>query len=295
MALAFDEFGRPFIILREQEQKTRLRGLDAQKANISARKAVARILRTSLSPKGMDKMLQSPDGDVTITNDGATILEQMDVDNQIGKLMIELSRSQDYEIGDGTTGVVVMAGALLEQAEKLLERGIHPIWIAEGYEMASRIAVEHLERVAHKIEFDFLETLWRDVDMNRHHHNPNEELNLVIVSHGLASRVFLMKWFKWTVEQFEYLNNLGNCEFRVMELGAGGEYSLAVHHTDEEMLEWGMSPEMIADQKWRANANRGTLNDHCPWYLDAFFDHLADSNDKDDEDVKSNNSYLPLA
>ncbi|KAH0731561.1 hypothetical protein KY289_002749 [Solanum tuberosum] len=133
---------------------------------------------------------------------------------------------------------------------------------------------------------DFLETLWRDVDMNRHHHNPNEELNLVIVSHGLASRVFLMKWFKWTVEQFEYLNNLGNCEFRVMELGGGGEYSLAVHHTDEEMLEWGMSPEMIADQKWRANANRGTLNDHCPWYLDAFFDHLADSNDKDDEDVK---------
>ncbi|KAM3303795.1 hypothetical protein P3S67_014826 [Capsicum chacoense] len=153
MALAFDEFGRPFIILREQEQKTRLRGLDAQKANISAGKAVARILRTSLGPKGMDKMLQSPDGDVTITNDGATILEQMDVDNQIGKLMVELSRSQYYEIGDGTTGVVVMAGALLEQAEKLLEHGIHPIRIAEGYEMASRIAVEHLERVAHKFEF----------------------------------------------------------------------------------------------------------------------------------------------
>ncbi|KAH0782960.1 hypothetical protein KY290_002558 [Solanum tuberosum] len=151
-------------------------------------------------------------------------------------------------------------------------------------------AADVYDRVSH-----FLETLWRDVDMNRHHHNPNEELNLVIVSHGLASRVFLMKWFKWTVEQFEYLNNLGNCEFRVMELGAGGEYSLAVHHTDEEMLEWGMSPEMIADQKWRANANRGTLNDHCPRYLDAFFDHLADSNDKDDEDVKSNNSYLPLA
>ncbi|KAG8094534.1 hypothetical protein GUJ93_ZPchr0012g19994 [Zizania palustris] len=132
MALAFDEFGRPFIILREQEKKSRLQGLDAQKANIAAGKAVARILRTSLGPKGMDKMLQSPDGDVTITNDGATILEQMDVDNQIAKLMVELSRSQDYEIGDGTTGVVVMAGALLEQAEKLLERGIHPIRIAEA-------------------------------------------------------------------------------------------------------------------------------------------------------------------
>ncbi|OAY73387.1 T-complex protein 1 subunit epsilon [Ananas comosus] len=153
MALAFDEFGRPFIILKEQEQKTRLRGLDAQRANISAGRAVARILRTSLGPKGMDKMLQSPDGDVIITNDGATILEQMDVDNQIAKLMVELSRSQDYEIGDGTTGVVVMAGALLEQAEKLLEHGIHPIRIAEGYEMASRIAFDHLERISQKFEF----------------------------------------------------------------------------------------------------------------------------------------------
>ena len=90
---------------------------------------------------------------VFAANDGATILEQMDVDNQIAKLMVELARSQDYEIGDGTTGVVVMAGALLEQAERLLERGIHPIRIAEGYEMASRIAVEHLEHIANKFEF----------------------------------------------------------------------------------------------------------------------------------------------
>lgn len=86
-------------------------------------------------------------------NDGATILEQMDVDNQIAKLMVELSRSQDYEIGDGTTGVVVLAGSLLEQAERLLERGIHPIRIAEGFEMASRIAVEHLDNIAQKFEF----------------------------------------------------------------------------------------------------------------------------------------------
>ncbi|KAE8667228.1 T-complex protein 1 subunit epsilon [Hibiscus syriacus] len=153
MALAFDEYGRPFIILKEQDQKTRLRGIEAQKANIAAGKAVARILQTSLGPKGMDKILQSPDGDVTITNDGATILEQMDVDNQIAKLMVELSRSQDYEIGDGTTGVVVMAGALLEQAERLLERGIHPIRIAEGYEMASKIAVEHLVHISQKFDF----------------------------------------------------------------------------------------------------------------------------------------------
>ncbi|KAI3795111.1 hypothetical protein L1987_37760 [Smallanthus sonchifolius] len=77
----------------------------------------------------------------------------MDVDNQIGKLMVELSRSQDYEIGDGTTGEVVMAGALLEQAEKLLEHGIHPIRVAEGFEISSRIAVDHLEQIAHKFDF----------------------------------------------------------------------------------------------------------------------------------------------
>ncbi|KAI3910012.1 hypothetical protein MKW92_053436 [Papaver armeniacum] len=153
MALAFDDYGRPFIILREQEQKSRLKGLDAQKSNIAAGKAIARILRTSLGPKGMDKIMQSPDGDITITNDGATILQMMDVDNQIAKLMVELSQSQDYEIGDGTTGVVVMAGALLEQAEKLLERGIHPVRVAEGYEMASKVAVEHLEHISHKFTF----------------------------------------------------------------------------------------------------------------------------------------------
>lgn len=91
---------------------------------------------------------------IVTANDGATILEQMEVENQIGKLMVELSRSQDYEIGDGTTGVVVTAGALLEQAEVLLERGIHPIRVAEGYEMASKIAVEHLSKIATKFEYD---------------------------------------------------------------------------------------------------------------------------------------------
>lgn len=115
--------------------------------------------------------------------------------------------------------------------------------------------------------------------MNRLHIDPSHDLNLIIVSHGLTSRVFLMKWFKWTVEQFEHLNNLENCEFRVMQLGDGGEYSLAIHHTEEELREWGLSSEMIADQKWRADARRGEWNEHCPWYLDAFFDVFADSDD----------------
>lgn len=154
MSLAFDEYGRPFIIIQEQEKKTRLRGLDALKANIAAARAVARTLRTSLGPKGMDKMLQSPDGDITVTNDGATILKEMDVQNQIAKLMVELSKSQDDEIGDGTTGVVVLAGALLEQAEKLLEKGIHPTRISEGFEKASDICVEHLSKIASSLNVD---------------------------------------------------------------------------------------------------------------------------------------------
>lgn len=152
MSLVFDEYGRPFVIIQEQEKKTRLRGLDALKSNIAAARAVARTLRTSLGPKGMDKMLQSPDGDITVTNDGATILKEMDVENEIAKLMVELSKSQDDEIGDGTTGVVVLAGALLEQAEKLLGKGIHPTRISEGFERASDLCIQHLESIASSLD-----------------------------------------------------------------------------------------------------------------------------------------------
>lgn len=97
-------------------------------------------------------MLVSPDGDVTITNDGATILQQLQVDHQVAKLMVELSQSQDEEIGDGTTGVVVLAGALLEQAEMLLKKGVHPIRIAEGLEKAAVVAMETLADIAEPID-----------------------------------------------------------------------------------------------------------------------------------------------
>ncbi|XP_045208211.1 T-complex protein 1 subunit epsilon-like [Mercenaria mercenaria] len=147
-SLAFDEYGRPFIIIRDQEGKSRLSGIEAHKSHIMAAKTVAGVLRTSLGPKGLDKLMVSPDGDITITNDGATILKQMDVEHQIAKLMVQLSQSQDDEIGDGTTGVVVLAGALMEHAEKLLDRGIHPIRITDGYEMAAKVAVEHLDTIA---------------------------------------------------------------------------------------------------------------------------------------------------
>lgn len=102
----------------------------------------------------------------------------------------------------------------------------------------------------------FLESMWRDIDMQRFRHEgegEEEELNLMIVSHGLAIRIFLMRWFRWTVEQFERLKNPKNCEFRVMQLGDGGEYSLALHHDDARLRAWGLSPQMIADQKLRAS------------------------------------------
>ncbi|KAJ9085343.1 T-complex protein 1 subunit epsilon [Entomophthora muscae] len=148
-----DEYGRPFIIVREQQQKSRLNGLEAQKSHILAAKAVSSIIKTSLGPRGLDKILISPDGDITITNDGATILSQMEVSHQIAKLLVQLSKSQDDEIGDGTTGVVVLAGALLEQTEQLLDRGIHPIRIADGFERACQIAIDHLDTVSDTVEF----------------------------------------------------------------------------------------------------------------------------------------------
>lgn len=153
MSLVFDENGRPFIIIREQGQKERVHGIAAQKQHIMAARAVANILKSSLGPRGMDKMMISADGDVTITNDGATILQMMHVENQIAKLLVQLSQSQDDEIGDGTTGVVVLAGALLEQAEQLIDRGIHPIRIASGYDIACNIALEHMKTIGDSLDF----------------------------------------------------------------------------------------------------------------------------------------------
>ncbi|CAH0384736.1 unnamed protein product [Bemisia tabaci] len=146
-SLAFDEYGRPFIIIKDQDSQKRLIGIDAVKSHILAGRSIANTLRTSLGPKGLDKMMISCDGDVTVTNDGATILKMMDVDHEIAKLMVQLSQSQDDEIGDGTTGVVVLAGALLEQAEVLLDKGIHPIRIADGFELAAQKAVAHLDTI----------------------------------------------------------------------------------------------------------------------------------------------------
>lgn len=153
-SLAFDEYGRPFIIIKNQETERRLTGVDAIKSHILAGKSVSQTLKSSLGPKGLDKLMISSDGDVTVTNDGATILKMMDVDHEIAKLMVQLSQSQDDEIGDGTTGVVVLAGALLEQAEQLLDKGIHPIRIADGFELAAQFCIKHLESISDSFPVD---------------------------------------------------------------------------------------------------------------------------------------------
>ncbi|KAK6526931.1 T-complex protein 1 subunit epsilon [Arthrobotrys megalospora] len=152
-ALVQDEMGRPFIVVRDQGKKQRQHGTEAVKSHILAARTVANIVKTSLGPRGLDKILISPDGDITVTNDGATILSQMEITNHIAKLLVELSKSQDDEIGDGTTGVVVLAGALLEQAADLIDKGIHPIRIADGYDEACEIAVAHLDNISDVVDF----------------------------------------------------------------------------------------------------------------------------------------------
>ncbi|OQD83468.1 hypothetical protein PENANT_c016G01126 [Penicillium antarcticum] len=148
-----DEQGRPFIVVRDQGKKKRQHGTEAVKSHIVAAKTVASIVKTSLGPRGLDKILISADGDITVTNDGATILGQMEITNNVAKLLVELSKSQDEEIGDGTTGVVVLAAAMLEQASDLIDKGIHPIRIADGYDQACEIAVAELDKISDEIPF----------------------------------------------------------------------------------------------------------------------------------------------
>ncbi|CAI9102319.1 OLC1v1000567C2 [Oldenlandia corymbosa var. corymbosa] len=134
----------------------------------------------------------------------------------------------------------------------------------------------------------FFESLWRDIDMSRLSVDPSADLNIVIVSHGIAIRVFLMRWFKWSAEQYESLKSLKNAESRVLELGQSGEYSLAIQHDDQTMKAWGLSDEMIEDQKQRATAKPGEYvwKEKSPWYLNTFFgssdneSHLADGGKK---------------
>jgi thermosome len=142
--------GQPIFILREGSKRTR--GRDAQNNNIMAAKAVAEAVRTTLGPKGMDKMLVDGMGDVVITNDGATILKEMDIEHPAAKMVVEVAKTQDEEVGDGTTSAAVVAGELLKKAEDLIEQEIHPTIIASGYRLAAEKATEVLKSLAMTVE-----------------------------------------------------------------------------------------------------------------------------------------------
>ncbi len=139
----------PVILLKEGS--TESKGREAQRNNIAAAKIIAEIVRSSLGPRGMDKMLVDSLGDVTITNDGATILKEIDVQHPAAKMLVEISKTTDNEVGDGTTSVVVLAGSLLEFAESLINQDVHPTVIVDGYRKAAKKAKQFLEEIADKV------------------------------------------------------------------------------------------------------------------------------------------------
>jgi thermosome len=149
--------GQPVIILKEGT--TRTKGRAAQKNNIAAAKIIAEIVKTTLGPKGMDKILVDSIGDVIVTNDGATILEKMDVEHPAAKMIVEVAKTQDNNVGDGTTTAVVLAGELLKHAEELVEQKIHPSTVISGYKKALDIALEELRKLGRPVKLEDRPTL----------------------------------------------------------------------------------------------------------------------------------------
>jgi len=141
---------QPIFILPEGTQRTT--GRNAQRNNIMAAKLVAETVRTTLGPKGMDKMIVDSLGDITVTNDGVTILEEMQIEHPAAKMLVEIAKTQENEVGDGTTTAVVLAGELLKNAEDLLEKDIHPTVIVRGYRMAADKALEILNAMAEDVK-----------------------------------------------------------------------------------------------------------------------------------------------
>ncbi|MDH5459783.1 MAG: thermosome subunit beta, partial [Candidatus Bathyarchaeota archaeon] len=149
--------GVPVLILKEGSSRTR--GREAQHANIMAARIVAETVKSALGPKGMDKMLVDSFGDVTITSDGRTILDEMDIQHPAAKMMVEVAKTQDNEAGDGTTTAVVLAGELLNKAEELIEKNVHPTIIIDGYKKASEKILEVLEKIAIPVDLNSQEYL----------------------------------------------------------------------------------------------------------------------------------------
>ena len=144
--------GIPVLVLKEGSSRSR--GREAQGNNIEAAKVVAEVVKSALGPKGMDKMLVDSFGDVTITSDGRTILDEMDIQHPAAKMMVEVAKTQDNEAGDGTTTAVIISGELLNKAQELIEKSVHPTVIIDGYRKAAEKALETLEKIAIKIDVE---------------------------------------------------------------------------------------------------------------------------------------------
>jgi thermosome len=157
MAYLTTQAGQPVLILKEGT--ARRRGREAQRNNIMAARVIAEVLRTTLGPRGMDKMLIDSLGDITITNDGAAILNEVEVEHPAAKMMVEVAKTQDDMVGDGTTTAVVLAGELLRRAEELLDQNIHPTVIVSGYRKAAQTAVEILNKIGTTVDIDDRATL----------------------------------------------------------------------------------------------------------------------------------------
>ncbi len=149
--------GQPVLILKEGT--TRSRGKEAQRNNIMAARVIGEVLKTTLGPRGMDKMLIDSLGDITITNDGAAILKEIDVEHPAAKMMVEIAKTQDDMVGDGTTSAVVLASELLKKAEELLEQNIHPTLLVSGYRKAAQKAIETINKIAEPLDINDRKTL----------------------------------------------------------------------------------------------------------------------------------------
>ncbi|MEM2925892.1 MAG: thermosome subunit beta [Candidatus Bathyarchaeia archaeon] len=157
MAAATAATARPLLILKEGS--TRSRGTEAQMQNIAAAKIIAEVVRSTLGPRGMDKMLVDTIGDITITNDGATILDEIEVQHPAAKLLVNTAKTQDKEVGDGTTSVVILTGELLKKAEAMLNKDIHPTIITSGYRKALEKVLEALDKIAVPVDVEDEKTL----------------------------------------------------------------------------------------------------------------------------------------
>ncbi|AKG91847.1 thermosome subunit [Geoglobus ahangari] len=191
--------GQPVLILKEGTQRTV--GRDAQRLNIMAARVIAEAVRTTLGPRGMDKMLVDSLGDVVITNDGVTILKEMDIEHPAAKMVVEVAKTQENEVGDGTTTAVVIAGELLRKAEELLDNEIHPTIIAKGYRLAAEKAMEVLDEIAISVDVNDEETLRKiaaTAITGKHAEYAIEHLSKIVVD--AVKRVAEQENGTWTVD-----------------------------------------------------------------------------------------------